>query len=95
MYQKVKQRFAGTGDVVFLGINTDQDHSVVQPFLRDQKWEKAVYFEDGLSSLLRVSSIPATVIFNKNGELAARMNGFVPERFEDMLTERIKEALGT
>lgn len=93
MYQKVKQRFATSGDVVFLGINTDQDRSIVQPFLRTQKWEKAVYFEDGLSSLLRVSSIPATVIFNKKGELAARMNGFVPERFEDMLTERIREAL--
>ena len=61
--------------------------------MQQQKWNKTVYFEDGLSTLMRVSSIPATLIFNRKGELANRMNGFVPERFEDMLAERIKEAL--
>lgn len=93
IYEKVKKRFAKSGDVVFLGVNTDQDRSIVKPFLTEQKWEKAVYFEDGLSALMRVGSIPATVIFNKKGELAARMNGFVPERFEEMLVERINDAL--
>jgi len=93
IYERVKQSYRGRNDIVFLGINTDQDRAVVKPFLQEQKWNKAVYFEDGLSSLLKVSSIPTTIIFNRNGELAARMNGFVPERFEQMLSERIKEAL--
>ena len=35
-----------------------------------------------------------TVIFNKQGEVFSRMNGFIPERFVDMLTDRIREALG-
>jgi thiol-disulfide isomerase/thioredoxin len=93
MYEAVKQRFKGNNDIVFLGINTDQDREVVKPFLQEQKWNKSVYFEDGLSNLLRVSSIPATLIYGRGGELFARFNGFVPERFVDMLTERIHEAL--
>jgi thiol-disulfide isomerase/thioredoxin len=93
MYEQVKQQFKARNDVVFLGINTDQNREAVKPFLQEQKWNKAVYYEDGLSQFLKVSSIPSTLIFNRKGELATRMNGFVPDRFMEMLTERIKEAL--
>ena len=93
LYDQVKQRFKGSADVVFLSINTDEDRSLVEPFLDESKWSKDVYFEDGLSGALRVSSIPTTVIFGKRGEVFSRMNGYIPERFVDMLTERIKEAL--
>lgn len=93
LYDEVKKRFAGRNDVVFLAISTDEDKSLVEPFLEKQKWNKAVYFEDGLSSVLKVNSIPTTVIFNKRGEVASRMNGFVPERFVDMLTGRIQQIL--
>jgi len=34
------------------------------------------------------------VIFNTHGEISSRMNGFLPDRFVDMLTDRINEALG-
>ncbi|MCC6391328.1 MAG: TlpA family protein disulfide reductase [Bryobacterales bacterium] len=93
MYERVKESFKSRNDVVFLGINTDQDRDQVKPFLHEQKWNKAVYYEDGLSSLLKVSSIPTTIIFDRKGALFTRMNGFVPERFTDMLKERIQEAL--
>lgn len=93
MYERVKETFKGRSDIVFLGINTDENRDAVKPFLQEQKWNKAVYFEDGLSQLLKVSSIPTTMVFNRNGELAARMNGFVPDRFVEMLTERIRETL--
>lgn len=94
LYEEVKKRFADRDDVVFLAINTDEDPALVEPFLNANKWNKSsVYFEDGLSNLLRVSSIPTTVILNKRGKLVSRMNGFLPERFVDQLTDRIKEAL--
>lgn len=93
LYDQVKQRFKGRADVVFLSINTDEDRGLVQPFLDESKWSKDVYFEDGLSASLKVSSIPTTVIFGKRGEVFSRMNGYIPERFVDMLSERIKEAL--
>ena len=40
-----------------------------------------------------ITSIPMTLIVNRKGEIISRLNGFVPSRFVDMLTERIDEAL--
>src|SRR5450756_1793198 len=93
LYEQVKSKFKNRNDVVFLAIDTDENHSLVKPFLEQNNWNRKVYFEDGLSQLLQVSSIPTTVIFNKKGEVAARMNGFLPDRFVEMLTARIQEAL--
>jgi len=93
LYEEVKRRFAGNPRVVFLSVNTDEDRNAVQPFLRDNKWTQTVYLEDGLSSFLQVGSIPTTIIVNGRGEVVSRMNGFVPHRFVDMLSERIREAL--
>ena len=93
LYQEVKRNFKDRSDVVFLSVNTDEERDGVREFLEAHQWEKRVYFEDGLSSALRVSSIPATVLLDKKGEVISRMNGFIPERFVEMLTERIREAL--
>lgn len=93
LYEQVKKRFRNRNDVVFLSINTDENREAVEPFLRDAKWNKRVYFEDGLSKTLDISSIPTTVIVDRRGEVFSRMNGFLPERFVDMLSERIEQAL--
>ncbi|MCX6621265.1 MAG: TlpA disulfide reductase family protein [Acidobacteria bacterium] len=94
LYEEVKKKFGNREDVVFLGINTDEDRGLVAPFLKQQQWSgKRVYYEDGLSSILRVSSIPTTVIVNRKGEIVSRLNGFLPERFVDMLSERIERTL--
>ena len=93
LYEQTKKKFEGRDDVVFINISTDEDQTLVEPFLEKSKWSKRVFFESGLSRLLNVSSIPTTVIFNKRGEVASRMNGFLPDRFVDMLTERIQKIL--
>lgn len=93
LYEEVKKRFEGRDDVVFVNINTDEDPAVVAPFLDQHGWNKRVFFEDGLSQLLKVSSIPTTVVINKKGQIHTRMNGFVPEKFVDQLTGIIREAL--
>ncbi len=93
LYEEVKAKFKDRKDVVFLAINTDEDHKIVKPFLDAQKWNKSVYFEDGLSRFLRVENIPATMIFDRKGNMSSRMNGYVPDRFVDMLAARIQEAL--
>jgi len=95
LYEKVKERFRNRHDVVFLSIDTDEDHSKVAPFLDQQKWSKTIYFEDGLQRLLQVTSIPTTVLFDKQGHVASRMNGFLPGEFVDQLSERIQSALAT
>ena len=93
LYEEVRAKFKDRDDVVFLAVDADEDHDAVEPFLDQQKWSKTVYFEDGLQTLLKVSSLPTTLIFGKQGELVNRMVGFAPERFVGMLTERIRAAL--
>lgn len=94
IYGEVMARYAKRKDVAFLPLSTDDDHSVVQPFLESQMWDaKGVYFDDGLQRLLGVSQIPTTIILDKNGQVSSRMNGFAPDRFKDDLIERIDSAL--
>jgi thiol-disulfide isomerase/thioredoxin len=93
LYEEVKKKYRFIGDVVFVSVNTDEDRSLVAPFIKDQKWSQAIYFEDGLVRRLEISSIPTTIVLNRRGEIVSRLNGFVPERFVSMLSERIDEAL--
>jgi thiol-disulfide isomerase/thioredoxin len=93
LYEQVKEKYRENPDVVLLNVNTDENRAVVKPFLQGNGWKKTIYFEDGLSALLRVGSIPTTVVINRRGEVVSRMNGYIPERFVDMLSERIDEAL--
>lgn len=93
LYEEVMERFAGRDDVVFLNINTDDKRDQVAPFLKANGWNKKVYFDGGLQQLLKVTSIPTTIIFDKQGRLAGRLVGFDPDRFVAMLSERIHRAL--
>jgi hypothetical protein len=40
-----------------------------------------------------VTSIPTTIVTGRDGKVFSRMNGFDPERFVEMLTTRIRDAL--
>ncbi|MSV29246.1 MAG: redoxin domain-containing protein [Bryobacterales bacterium] len=93
LYEKVKERFKDQPDVVFLAISTDEEREKVAPFLKENNWNHRVYFEDGLSRNLQISSIPTTIVVGRNGEIVSRLNGFLPDRFVDMLSERIDESL--
>ncbi len=93
LYEQVKQRFKSDQNIVFLAVSTDESRDVVVPFLKAQKWSPQAYYEDGLATLLRVSSIPTTVILDRQGAVVSRLNGFIADRFVDMLSERIREAM--
>ncbi len=93
MYKKVEAMYASNPNVVFLSINTDEDQKLVAPYITGQKWTNPVYYESGLGALLRVQSIPTTIVLDRDGQIISRMAGFIPERFIDMLTSRIEETL--
>ena len=95
LYEQVQKRFRNRSDVVFLRVSTDEDRSAVAPFLKQQGWGPLSYFEDGLAPLLRVSSIPTAMVLDRRGQIFSRMNGFIADRFVDMLSDRIREALET
>lgn len=94
IYEEVKQKFGVRKDVVFVSVNTDQEPEVVGPFLEKNGWNKSVYFEEGLSRVLRVDAIPTTVIIGRDGKVAVQMPGFDPATFAETLSARIREALG-
>jgi thiol-disulfide isomerase/thioredoxin len=94
LYEQVKKRFAGREDVVFLAVSTDENREVVPSFLDSMGWSKSVYYEDGLASSQRISSIPTTMVLDRDGAVASRLHGFVADTFVDILTARIKTALG-
>jgi thiol-disulfide isomerase/thioredoxin len=93
LYEELKQKYKLNPDVVLVSVDTDEDRSLVAPFVKSQKWSQSVYFEDGLVRKLDITSIPTTIVVNRRGEIVSRLNGFVPERFVKMLSERIEEAL--
>lgn len=94
VYDEVMKRYANRNDVAFLPLSTDEDHSVVAPFLESQMWDNHVYFDDGLQRVLGVSQIPTTIVLDKKGVIYSRMNGFAPDHFKEDLIERIDSALG-
>ena len=93
LYETLREQFGARGDVVFLEMNADEDRSVVEPFLTAEKWDKTVYFEDGLSRLLKVTNIPTTILIDKSGRIASRMDGFDPSTFLEQMTSRIQALL--
>ncbi len=93
IYDDVMARYAGRKDVAFLPLTTDEDRTIVEPFLESQMWDYHVFFDDGLQRVLGVSQIPTTIVLDKNGIVSSRMNGFAPEHFKEELIERIDAAL--
>ena len=91
MIEEIRKRYESSNNVVFLSVNSEADHSVVPPFLKEMHWDSHIYYDAGIARMLNVSSIPTVVILDRNGKISSRMIGFIPERFEDMLTERIEE----
>ncbi|HYA17529.1 MAG TPA: TlpA disulfide reductase family protein, partial [Bryobacteraceae bacterium] len=91
--ENVKKRFGENKDVVFLALDSDDDLALAAPFLKEQKWDPASWFEGGLERKLMVGSIPTVVIVDRSGKVSSRMIGLIEDRFEQMLTERINDAL--
>jgi thiol-disulfide isomerase/thioredoxin len=92
LIEKVEKEFQAARDVLFVAVDSDEDPSLVAPFVKEQGWKNQGYFEAGLARQLTIASIPTVLIINPNGQISSRMIGFIPDRFEQMLRERIDEA---
>jgi thiol-disulfide isomerase/thioredoxin len=90
----VRTKFAGRDDVVFLTVNTDEDDSLVAPFLKEEKPGGTLVFADGVNHAFHVESIPTVLILDKAGKTAYRTQGFAPDGFADLATAAITKASG-
>jgi thiol-disulfide isomerase/thioredoxin len=92
LLEKLEINYKDVPDVRFVSVNADDDQSLVAPFIKEQGWKDQGYFEAGLARQLVVSQIPTVLVIDPDGRISSRMIGFIPERFEQMLTERVDEA---
>jgi len=88
-FERVAARFSGEKDVLFYGLNCDEDESLVAPYLAEERPKTTMLFADGLDLLLRVNSFPTTVILDRAGRVAYRSDGFDPNVIEKVLTDAI------
>ncbi len=95
LIENVRKHFAKNPDVVFVAVDTDDDPSLVEPFMNQQGWENPAWMEGGLMRRLTIGSIPTTIVLDPMGRISSRMAGLIPDRFEEMLTQRIEEARHT
>ncbi len=94
LLKQVAAAYAGSSDVAFLAVNTDDDESRVPPFMERRKWGFPVVYADGLDGLLDVDSLPTVLVLGRDGEIVYRATGFEPEGFSQALTTAIQSARG-
>ncbi len=93
LFEKVAAHYSGKPDVLFYALNCDDDESLVAPFLAEEKPKTPALFADGLDRLLRVDAFPTTVILDRTGKIAFRVDGFDADSFERSLTDAIERAI--
>jgi thiol-disulfide isomerase/thioredoxin len=94
-FVQVAKNYAGNGDIVFYAVNTDEDETLVAPFLSHAKWDVPVVYADGLDEFVKVQSLPTVLIVDRAGKITYRINGYPPEGFAENLTNGIQAAVGT
>lgn len=94
-FLQVAKNYAGNADIVFYAVNTDEDESLVAPFLSHEKWDVPVVYADGLDDFVKVQSLPTVLILDRSGKIAYRINGYPPEGFAENLTNAIQAAVGS
>lgn len=93
MLEQAMHKYKEDQDVIFLALSTDEERDDVGPFVKQHKFKLPIAYAESLDEHYRISSIPTTIIFGRNGDVAFRQSGFNPrEDFVAKLSERIEAA---
>lgn len=93
LFEKTMLKYKDDKEVVFLAITTDEDRDLVPPFLKQYKFNLPIAYAEYLNDLFSVSSIPTTIILDRQGQIAYRQAGFNPrDDFVVTLSEKIEGA---
>lgn len=91
--ERAMEKYKDDKDVVFLAINTDDDRNYVEPYVKGQKIKLPVVYANYLDAEYRVTSIPTTIVFDRQGQVSFRQAGYNSrEDFVTMLSEKIEAA---
>lgn len=94
IFNQVAKGYAGNSKVEFLAVNTDEDRSLVPPFVAHEKWDVPVAYSDGLDALLNVQTLPTLLVLDTSGKIVYRINEFESQAFAASLKSAIDGALG-
>jgi thiol-disulfide isomerase/thioredoxin len=89
-FDHVATTYTGRPDIVFYALNCDDDEALVGPYLENVKLHTPTLFADGLSDLLGVVAFPTTIILDRGGKIAFRVDGFDPEGFDKSLRDAVE-----
>ena len=95
VFDQVAKAYAGNPAVAFLAVDTDDDETLVVPFLAGQKWDVPVAFADGLDGFMKIAALPTLVVLGRNGAIAYRVSGPAPSELFDSLTTAVQAALAS
>ncbi len=91
--ERAMEKYKDDKEVVFLAINTDDDRNYVEPYVKGQKIKLPVVYANNLDAEFRVTSIPTTIIFDRQGQVAFRQAGYNSrEDFVTVISEKIEAA---
>jgi thiol-disulfide isomerase/thioredoxin len=91
----IARAYEGNPGVSFFAVNTDEDETLVGPFVAREKWNVPILFADGLDDYFKVESLPTVVVLDQSGKITYRINGYPPEGFSEALTNAIQSNLST
>lgn len=93
MLINVSKAYSSNADVVFLAVNTDEDETIVAPFLQHQKWDIPIAFADGLDVFLKVESLPTVIVIDRTGKIVYRVGGLDLQQFTPSLDTALQSVL--
>jgi thiol-disulfide isomerase/thioredoxin len=92
-FVQIARAYAGNPGVNFYAVNTDEDESLVAPFVAREKWNVPILYADGLDDFFKVESLPTVLVIDQSGKITYRVNGYPPEGFTEALTTAIQSDL--
>lgn len=92
-FERLVAQYAEDKSIQFFELNCDDDETLVEPYLAEEKPKATVLFADNLDSYFSVSSFPTTLILGRDGKIAFRSDGFDPDTVDKILRDAIERAL--
>ena len=93
MFDQIAKNYTGDPNLFFFSINTDDDQTLVAPFVAREKWAVPVAFADGMDEFLKVETLPTVLIIDRKGKIVYRVGGFTPNTFSEELTTAIQATM--
>jgi thiol-disulfide isomerase/thioredoxin len=93
LLDQVADTFKSDPRIAFIALNVDEDRSGVGTFVQQAGWTVPIAYAQGLNEVLDVTELPTLVVFDRQGKIADREEGFLPGTFVEQLTQRLRKVL--